>query len=95
MAVNKSDRVSNPEQIIRDEYEEVHPDKAEVIVFLEYVAINDNGQHHFQYSHAVKLNEDGTVSFKPGINQLIENVNRNDAIHTYNYNRELYLKRRK
>jgi len=86
--------IPNPEQIIRDEYEEVHPDDAEFIVFLEYLAVNDNGQHQFQYSHAVKVNEDGTVSFKPGINKLLENVPRNQAIHTYNYNRELYLRKR-
>lgn len=87
--------IANPEQIIQDEYVEVDPDNAEIIVFLEYVRINDNGQHQFQYSHAVKLNKDGTVSFKPGINKLVENVKRNEAIHTYNYNRELYLKKRK
>lgn len=87
--------ITNPEQIIHDEYEEVHPDEAEIIVFLEYVGINDNGQNQFQYSHAVKLNEDRTVSFKPGINKLVENVKQIEAIHTYNYNRELYLKKRK
>ena len=86
--------IPNPEQIIRDEYEECHANEAEVIVFLEYVGINDIGQNQFNYSHAVRLNEDGTVSFKPGINQLVENANRNEAIHTYNYNRELYLKKR-
>lgn len=63
--------ISNPEQIIRDEYEETHPDYAEVMVFLEYKCIDDNGLHSFNYSHAVKMNKDGTVSFKPGINKLI------------------------
>lgn len=86
--------ISNPAQIINDEYEETNPSEAEILVFLEYVSIDDVGQHIFRYLHAVKLNKDGTVSFKPGINQLVENVDRSYAIHTYNYNRELYLKKR-
>ena len=86
--------IINPEQIIRDEYVEVTVAEAEIIVFLEYKFINDDGQHQFKYSHAVKVNNDGSVSFKPGINQLIENVSKNSAIHNYNFNRELYLKKR-
>jgi hypothetical protein len=85
--------IENPEPIIKEEYHEVGPNDAEVILFKNFFGFADNGIPLYQYSHAVKVLPNGNVSFKPGMNSLMENIPRNRAIHTYNYNHEIYLKK--
>lgn len=84
----------NPTAFILDDYEEVKFEDAELIIFKEYQGFNDLGEEIFNYSHAVKKLPSGNVSFKPGINPLVENISRDKAIHTYNFNHEIYLKKR-
>jgi len=86
--------IPNPTAFILDDYEEVPFEEAELILFKEYQGYNDNGEEMFIYSHAVKILLNGNVSFKPGINPLIENIEREKAIHTYNFNHEIYLKKK-
>lgn len=84
----------DPTAFVLDEYEEVELENAELILFKEYKGFDDNGGELFIYSHAAKILSNGNVSFKPGINPLIENISRNKAIHDYNFNREVYLRKK-
>jgi len=84
----------NPTKFIIDDYEEVNSENAEIIIFKEYGGFNDNGEEVYSFSHAVKVLPNGNVSFKPGINLLVENVPRSKAIHTYNFNYEIYLRKK-
>ncbi len=86
--------ILNPAVIIEDEYEETDYENAEFIIFKEHRSIGDDGEHVYTISHAVKFLENGNVSFKPGLNALVEDVPEDVAIHTYNFNHEIYLKRR-
>jgi hypothetical protein len=86
--------ILDPTQIILDEYEQVEPNNAEIILFKEYHGIDDLGQDIYIFSHAVKVLENGNVSFKPGLNKLIQDVPRKKAIHTYNYNHEIYIRKK-
>ena len=79
---------------ILDEYEEVESKDAEIILFKEFQGINDIGEKIFISIHAVKILPNGNVSFKPGINPLVENVTRGRAIDKYNFNHEIYLKKK-
>jgi hypothetical protein len=84
----------DPSQFITDEYVETDSDNAELIVFKEHKSIGDAGEDLYTFSHAVKVLDNKNVSFKPGLNALIENVPAGEAIHTYNYNSELYLRKK-
>lgn len=85
----------DPTQFIVEEYEEVDFDDAELILFKEHKGIGDNGEDILIYFHAVKILPNRNVSFKPGINELVENVSDDLAIHNYNFNHEVYLKKKK
>ena len=84
----------NPDLLIEDDYDKTTYENAELILFLEHKGFGNNGEEIFLYSHAVKKLPNGNVSFKPGINKLVENVNEEQAIHVYNFNHKIYLKRK-
>lgn len=84
----------DPTSFIIDDYEVTNSEDAEIILFKKFDGFNDKGGELYSNSHAVKVLENGNVSFKPGINELIENVAREKAIHTYNYNHEVYIKKK-
>ena len=84
----------NPTQFLIEEYEEVGLEEAELILFKDHNGFGDNGDELINYSHSAKILSNGNVSFKPGINELIEDVNIGLAIHTYNFNHELYYRKK-
>jgi hypothetical protein len=83
----------DPSLIIKEYYKEVEFEEAEIIVFMESVGYGDDGKKQYDYSHAVKVLENGNVSYKPGINLLIENAPIEEVNANYNYNHKIYLKR--
>ena len=85
--------ISDPTLIIEEYYEEVEQNEAEIIVFMKYLGFGDNGEIRYKYSHAIKVLENGNVSFKPGIKPLVENVPFERAISNYNFNHKIYLKK--
>lgn len=86
--------LQDPTVFLNEDFLIVEPNVAEIIVFKEHKGFGDNGEELLINFHAVKILENGNVSFKPGINQLIENVNINLAIHNYNFNHKIYFKKR-
>ncbi len=85
--------IPDPSQIIIDDYEKVNEEEAEIILFIEHAGVNDRGKDNFIYSHAVKILENGNVSFKPGLNPLIEDIAKKKAIHNYNFNHALFIRK--
>ena len=67
---------------------------AELIIFKEHKGYNDVGDEIIINFHAVKILPNGNVSFKPGINRLVEDVDINLAIHDYNFNHKIYLRKK-
>lgn len=86
--------IQDPNPIIQADYELTDRENAEIMLFQEFIGYASNGGVDYRISHAVKINNDGTVSFKPGLNSLVENVPFNQAISMYNYNREIFIKRK-
>jgi hypothetical protein len=89
---NSRSWILDPTAILAEEYEEVEYEDCEIMIFKEFIGFGDNGETTEQISHMVKLLRNGNVSFKPGLNALVENVHDDQAIHTYNYNREQYYR---
>jgi len=85
--------ITDPSQIIQDDFVEVDLSEAEIILFKEFQQFGDNGETNFINSHAAMLLPNGNVSFKPGVNRLIENVSIDLAIHDYNFNHRVYLRK--
>jgi hypothetical protein len=85
--------IADPKILIEEYYKEVDSEEAEIIVFMEYDGYDDNGNKKYSYSHAVKVLENGNISFKPGFNLLIENVSIDEIKADYNFNHKTYLKR--
>ena len=83
----------DPTPFINEEYKETTPNKAEIILFKGQKSFGNNNEEHFMNIHAVKVLPNGNVSFKPGINQLIENVSKDKAIHDYDFNHKVYLRK--
>ena len=86
--------ITDPTPFIIDDYEEVDYENADLILFKEHKGFGDFGEELFIYSHGVKKLPNGNVSFKPGINGLVEDVDKKLAIHNYNFNHEIYIKKR-
>lgn len=87
--------ITNPTAFVEEEYEEVALKKADLIIFKNHNGFGDTGEELIQYFHAVRILPNGNVSFKPGINKLVENVPLDQAIHNYNFNHKAYYKRKR
>ncbi len=86
--------ILDPTAFIEEEFEEVPFEEAELILFKEWKGFGDNNEEITIYFHAVKILPNGNVSFKPGINPLVENVAADFAIHNYNFNHEIYIRKK-
>jgi len=86
--------VPNPTSFLDEEYEQVEFKDAELIQFKNHNGFGDNGEELIGYFHVVKILPNGNVSFKPGINKLVENVSREKAIYNYNFNHEVYFRKK-
>jgi hypothetical protein len=84
----------DPTSFLKEEYEEVAYEKAELILFKVHEGFGDNGEEVINYFHVVKVLANGKVSFKPGINKIVQNVDEELAIHNYNFNHEVYFKKK-
>lgn len=88
--------IEDPSSIIVNEYEEVQNiGDAEVIVFKEWRGFDDYGINSYSYLHGVKVEKNGFVSFKPGVNSLVEKVLIEMVSHRYDYNRKVYLRKKR
>ena len=85
----------DPTKFLEEEYEEVDRDNAELILYKQYMGLGDDGKEMYIFYHAVKLLPNGNVSFKPGINELVEDVDSKQAILTYNFNHAVYYRKKK
>jgi hypothetical protein len=88
--------VNDPATIIRDDYVPVNtPAKAEKMMLIANGHNPDSmGQYPWGYIHALNINIDGTISFKPGVTDVIENLHFNNFAYTYNYNRVEFFRAR-
>ena len=91
---NSSVFLPDPTIFLEEEYEEVDRHDAEYILFKQFKEFSDQGGEVHIFSHAAKVLPNGNVSFKPGINALVENVDIRDAIFTYNLNHATYFKKK-
>jgi len=84
----------DPTKFLEEEYEQVDSEEAELILFKQFMGFGDHGEEIFVFSHGAKVLPNGNVSFKPGINALIEDVDRRYAIFTYNLNHEVCYRKK-
>ena len=85
--------IDDPYQIIADDYEEVMDiEKAKKIILLTTEGYDDRGLEGLKCIHAVNINPDKSISFKPGIRELIKKVPINDCRKGYNSSKEILLK---
>ena len=84
----------DPTKILEEEYEQVGQENAELILFKQFKGFGDNGDEIHIFLHAAKILPNGNVSFKPGINGLIEDVDMKYAIFTYNFNHAVYYRKK-
>lgn len=66
-----------------------------MIVFIKHNSFNESGISVYFYLHGVKVEKNGFVSFKPGVNSLVEKVLIEMVSHRYDYNRKVYLRKKR
>ena len=84
----------DPTKFLEEEYEEVERENAELILFKQFKGYGDNGEEIRIFFHAAKVLPNGNVSFKPGINALVEDVGIKETIYVYNLNHEAYYRKK-
>lgn len=85
--------IDDPLPFIESDYIETSSKNADIIIFKSFDGYGDNFNEIYNYIHVVKILSNGNVSFKPGINELIENVDISKAKHDYNFNHKIYYKK--
>ena len=86
--------INDPSNIVNDEYD-LMPDITQathILLMANNGASDTYGNLISQAIHVVNINADKTISFKPGITELIENQPLDHLNHTYNVNHCLFLK---
>jgi len=85
--------ILNPSGIINSKYRVVSTFKeADIVMFRSFASLDDNGDHGYNYTHCMKVLENGNVSHKEGICQLIQDIPYEEALKQVNNNHIEFIK---